>query len=129
MPRMAPITDDSCRTERMRATTSLSRSVTPAPAPTSARTASTSFARAASSHAPLAHDLGHRVGRERVELGGDPRPRLGDLCDRRGVEHAVGQRREQRDLVDETKRGEARLGEQRADALAARDRRLDPRCR
>ena len=108
MPRMAPITDESCRTERMRATTSLSRSVMGSPPrPTRARPRRVSTAPHVAARS-LRHDLGHRVRRERVELGRDARPRLDDLGDRRRVEHAVGERRQQRDLS--TRRSVAKRG-------------------
>ena len=74
-------------------------------------TASTSFARPGAVAGSRCHHCGDDVGRQRVELRSDAGARLRDPGDRRGVEHALRQGREQRDLVDEAKRGETRLGE------------------
>ena len=118
----------SCRTERMRATTSLSRSVMRVPLPRRTRARPRRVFRAPRRRTlPCVMTSATASGARASSSAAIARPRLGDLRDRRGVEHAVGERREQRDLIDEAQRGEARLGEQRADALAARDRRLDPR--
>ena len=125
---MAPITDDNCRTDPMRAMTSLRRSVMARRPDADERPHRLDKFCAHDVVAFAArHHRRDRVGRERVELRRDPGARVRHGGDRRGVEDAVGKRREQSHLIDEAERREARLREQRANALAARDRRLDPR--
>ena len=61
----------------------------------------------------------------RIEVRRDAFANLSDDVCRQWIEYPVGQRSEQRYLVDETQSGETRLGDQGSDALAARDLRLD----
>ena len=72
MPRMAPITEDNCCTERMRPTTSLRRSVTDGPCPDERAHGLDQLRPRRVVACPLGHDLRYGVGRERVELGRDP---------------------------------------------------------
>ena len=92
-------------------------------APTSARTASMRLARWASSHAPVAMMAATASGASASSCAAMRARASPTFGDRRFIENAFRQRRQERHLIDEPQRREARLGERRADTLATRDRR------
>ena len=72
-------------------------------------------------------DRGHDLALMRIQMRAEVRPNQCDDFHGQRIEYSGVQRGEERDLVDEPKRAETRLCDERADALPSNDLRFHAR--